>query len=45
MWRDKKVKAGRLRLVLLRSIGEAAVSDEFEPRALDATLAQFCQPG
>jgi len=45
MWRDKKVKAGRLRLVLLRSIGEAAVTDQFEPRALDATLEHLCRPG
>jgi 3-dehydroquinate synthase len=43
MGHDKKVRMGRMRLVLLRSIGEAAISDDFEPRALDATLAQFAK--
>jgi 3-dehydroquinate synthase len=44
MWHDKKVKAGRLRLVLMRGIGEAVVVDRFEPTALDATLEHFCKP-
>ncbi len=44
MGHDKKVKAGRLRLVLLRGLGAADITDAFEPRALDATLAQFCRP-
>jgi 3-dehydroquinate synthase len=44
MWNDKKVKAGRLRVVLLRSIGEAVIRDQFEPTALDATLEHFCTP-
>ncbi len=35
---DKKVKAGRLRLVLLKSIGEAVISDTFDPALLHATL-------
>jgi len=35
---DKKVRAGRLRLVLLRAVGEACLTAEFDPRALDATL-------
>jgi 3-dehydroquinate synthase len=42
MGHDKKVQHGRLRLVVLRAIGEAAVTDAFDPRALDATLEQFC---
>jgi 3-dehydroquinate synthase len=42
MGRDKKVKGGRLRLVLLRAIGEAVVTADFDPAALDATLAHFC---
>ncbi len=39
MGMDKKVIDGRLRLVLARSIGDAIVTDEFEPAALSATLA------
>jgi 3-dehydroquinate synthase len=35
---DKKVLDGRLRLVLLRGIGEAVVTAEFDPAALEATL-------
>ncbi|MGA7981698.1 MAG: 3-dehydroquinate synthase [Chromatiaceae bacterium] len=35
---DKKVLAGRLRLVLLRGIGHAVVTSEFTPEALDAAL-------
>jgi 3-dehydroquinate synthase len=35
---DKKVMEGRLRLVLLRRIGGAVVTDEFDPSALRATL-------
>jgi len=42
MGHDKKVKAGRLRLVLLRSLGEAVVTADFDPAKLDETLAQFC---
>jgi len=39
---DKKVKAGRVRLVLLRSIGEAYVSGDYPDAALhDTLLAQF----
>ena len=36
---DKKVLGGRLRLVLLRRIGEAFVSDDYPPDALTTTLA------
>lgn len=42
---DKKVKAGKLRLVLLRSIGEAVLSSDFDESALDATLEKFCSAG
>mgnify|MGYP006271141063 CR=1 FL=1 len=35
---DKKVQAGRLRLVLLRRIGEAVVTADFDPAALRALL-------
>jgi 3-dehydroquinate synthase len=36
---DKKVHAGQLRLVLLKRIGEAVVTADFPPAALDETLA------
>lgn len=36
---DKKVRAGRLRLVLLKRLGEAVVTDDFPPELLDQTLA------
>jgi 3-dehydroquinate synthase len=35
---DKKVQAGKLRLVLLRRLGEAVVTGDFPPAALDETL-------
>lgn len=35
---DKKVKDGRLRLVLLKGIGTALVTDDFDPAALRAIL-------
>lgn len=37
---DKKVLDGQLRLVLLKSIGEAAVTAEFDTETLQATLVQ-----
>jgi 3-dehydroquinate synthase len=36
---DKKVEGGRLRLVLLRAIGEAVVTADFDQAVLSATLA------
>jgi 3-dehydroquinate synthase len=42
---DKKIAGGRMRLVLLRAIGEACVTADFDPAALQATLAQFCAAG
>lgn len=41
MQRDKKVKLGKLRLVLLQDIGHAVVSDDFEHSCLLATLGAF----
>ena len=41
MGHDKKIKAGKLRLVLLRALGEAVVTADFEP-ALGQTLEHFC---
>jgi len=41
MAHDKKVKDGRLRLVLLRGLGEAVVTADFDPAKLDQTLAHF----
>jgi len=42
MARDKKVAAGKLRLVMMRALGDAVVTADFNPTALDATLSQFC---
>lgn len=42
MARDKKVAGGKLRLVLMRALGDAVLTADFKPTALDATLAQFC---
>ena len=45
MGRDKKVLAGRLRLVLMRGLGDGVVSGECPPEALQATLAaHFGEP-
>lgn len=35
---DKKVRDGRITLVLLRAIGEAVVSDDFDPQLLHTTI-------
>ena len=35
---DKKVRRGRLRLILLRGIGEAVLTSEFDPETLHETL-------
>jgi 3-dehydroquinate synthase len=35
---DKKVLDGQLRLVLLRGIGQAVVTADFDPQALRATV-------
>jgi 3-dehydroquinate synthase len=38
MKRDKKVQDGVMNLILLRKIGEAVTSNDYDPRALDAVL-------
>ncbi len=40
---DKKVLAGKLRLVLLRGIGGAVIADDFPAESLGATLQAFQQ--
>lgn len=39
---DKKVMDGKLRLVLLKQLGEAVVTGEFAPQALISTLEHAC---
>lgn len=39
---DKKVAAGKLRLVLLRALGDAVVTADFDQAALRATLVDYC---
>ncbi len=41
MMLDKKVRDGKLRLVLLKGIGQAYVTDQYDETALDATLEYF----
>jgi 3-dehydroquinate synthase len=38
---DKKNIDQRIRLILLRGIGNALITDEFDPAALEATLADM----
>ncbi len=38
---DKKVQAGVIRLVLLKAVGQAIMSDDYEPAKLAETLAHF----
>ncbi|MFT4045098.1 MAG: 3-dehydroquinate synthase [Solimonas sp.] len=38
---DKKVASGKLRLILMRRLGEAVVSSDFDPAALSATLRHY----
>ncbi len=42
---DKKVIGGRVRLVLLEGIGKAVLTDDFDPAALLATLAECTDAG
>jgi 3-dehydroquinate synthase len=42
---DKKVQAGQIRLVLLRGIGNAFLSADYPPEALQRTLAAYCGAG
>jgi 3-dehydroquinate synthase len=39
MGHDKKVESGRLRLILLKSLGKAIVTDDFPKEDLRAVLA------
>lgn len=39
MGHDKKVKSGQIRLILLKSIGDAIITDEFDGRVLTDILA------
>ena len=40
---DKKAEAGRIRFVLLRNLGEAFISGDYDPAALRATLTPTSQ--
>ena len=42
---DKKVLGGRLRLVLLRRLGEAFITADYPPEALQRTLQEHCGEG
>jgi 3-dehydroquinate synthase len=41
---DKKVKAGRIRLILLRKIGETFITADYPEAALDRTLQAYFGP-
>ena len=43
MAHDKKVQAGKLRLVLLKALGQATVTADFDRQRLNETLAHFCR--
>ncbi|HHW7507196.1 TPA: 3-dehydroquinate synthase [Mannheimia haemolytica] len=43
MWRDKKVLAGQLRLILLKSLGEAYVSSQATESQVLASIERFTQ--
>lgn len=40
---DKKVQNGQLRLVLLKALGQAVVTADYAPAALQTTLEAFCE--
>lgn len=40
MQHDKKAQSGRIRLVLLKALGKAVVTDEFDPQALQTVLSK-----
>lgn len=42
MARDKKVLSGAIRLVLLKSVGEAVVTEDFSIEALTSSLTNMC---
>jgi 3-dehydroquinate synthase len=39
MGHDKKVRGGRIRLVLMQGLGRAVTTGDYDPAALQATLA------
>ncbi len=41
---DKKVQSGRIRLILLRKIGDAVMTADYSESALDRTLREFFRP-
>ncbi len=45
MGHDKKVRGGRIRLVLLKGLGNAVTTGDYDPAALDATLAEVAGDG
>jgi 3-dehydroquinate synthase len=42
MYRDKKVDAGALRLVVILAMGKAEVTGQFDTALLNETLQSFC---
>jgi 3-dehydroquinate synthase len=44
MQRDKKVQNGRIRLVLLKAIGDAVVTDDYPPELLREFLQAATAP-
>lgn len=45
MGHDKKVKAGKLRLVLMRALGDAELTSDADPALLMQTIETFCGAG
>jgi 3-dehydroquinate synthase len=41
---DKKVQSGRIRLILLRKIGEAFITADYPESALERTLREYFGP-
>ena len=39
---DKKVRAGKLYLVLLQAIGDAILTADYNPKLLEQTLSECC---
>ena len=44
MGMDKKAIDGRIRFVVTSGLGEVRVTNDYDPGALELTLAEFCQP-
>ncbi len=40
---DKKAQDGRIRLVLLRAVGKAVVTDDYDPALMRAVLQEYCR--